>query len=225
MRVGWTMCFGRRRQSQRRLAQIMADEPARQRVEKMATEDGARRPYFPRRNEWTTEYLKFSAPMPGPELDADGKRMFMSVAEKEPITSSAIHVAPARARQRRVVVESRVNAERIAADAARRRAQPKIPGTEPAAARIPPEASWTRATFRTESSRPRSRPRPASASGGASSKAESTCGVLELEPHSGSVVAVEPEPHSSPWVSSSVNSGVRTGGYTGRARQDAWVQQ
>ena len=122
MRVGWTMCFGRRRQSQRRLAQIMADEPARQRVEKMATEDGARRPYFPRRNEWTTEYLKFSAPMPGPELDADGKRMFMSVAEKEPITSSAIHVAPARARQRRVVVESRVNAERIAADAARRRA-------------------------------------------------------------------------------------------------------
>ena len=54
------------------------------------TEDGARRPYFPRRNEWTTEYLKFSAPMPGPELDADGKRMFMSVAEKEPITSSAI---------------------------------------------------------------------------------------------------------------------------------------
>ena len=192
------------------------------------TEGKATRPYFPRRNEWTTEYLKFSAPMPGPPLDADGKRLFMSVAEKEPI-ASAIHVAPARAprRQRRVVVESRVLAERIAEDAAQRRAQPKVRGPEPAAARVPPEASWTRATFRTESSRPRSRPRPASASGGASSRAESTSGALDLEPHTGSeAVVVDPEPHfpSQAWASLST-SGVRTGGYSGRARQATWVQR
>ena len=57
------------------------------------TEGKATRPYFPRRNEWTTEYLKFSAPMPGPPLDVAVGSLHASVKEVRTSPDLAPHRA------------------------------------------------------------------------------------------------------------------------------------
>ena len=130
---------------------------------------------IPRRSAWTDEHFKFSGSpdpaLPLHTLDLNGKRMFQSVAEGEPIistlntrgaNSATIH-APKPTRfsdyQERPAVDEFI--EREAAQAIARRHQPKLEGAAPhgSAAAHTNGPKWSGAAF-TASSSNRSRPRP-----------------------------------------------------------------